>query len=349
MAKLASPLYICGAGAVTAAGLNASQTIAAIRASLSAYDEYIVNEPFGAVQTVSRIPAHHLLRRTHGEWLVNMAARALEEALASGDVDAGSTCILLAPPEDFRDHPAFADISRRDFLDKVIGATGREFHPSSRAIDGGAAAALGLLSRISELFALGDVSQILLGGVDSLVNDKDIARLEAAGRLRSDANSDGMIPGEGAAFVRIANPAKGLPGIPLAQIHGVGMSNESDSVLSERFSQGHAMLAALREALEGARPTEPDIIFIVRNSNGERYDGWEQMIAQPRFYRTRREMLPTAYPAMTVGDVGSASGALALMVTADSLAKGYAPGPVAMVEVASEGGFRAAALVSRAG
>ncbi|TPI41534.1 hypothetical protein FJW05_24285 [Mesorhizobium sp. B2-9-1] len=349
MAKLTAPLYICGAGAVTAAGLNSSQTIAAIRASLSAYDEYVVGEPFGAVQTVSRITAHHQLRRTYGEWLVNMAARALEETLGSGDVDARSTCILLAPPEGFREHPAFADIAQRDFLDAVIGATGHEFHPSSRAIDGGAAAGLGLLSRVSQVLAQGDVKQVLLGGVDSLVNDKDIARLEAAGRLRSNANSDGMIPGEAAAFVRIAGLANRLPRAPLAQIHGVGMSSESDSVLSERFSQGHAMLAALREALDGARPTEPDIVFVVRNSNGERYDGWEQMIAQPRFYRTRREMLPTAYPAMTVGDVGSASGALALMVAADSLDKGYAPGPVAMVEVASEGGFRAAALVSRVG
>ena len=73
------------------------------------------------------------------------------------------------------------------------------------------------------------------------------------------------------------------------------------------------------------------------------------MIARPRFYRTRREMLPTAYPAMTFGEVGTAGAALALMVAADSLAEGYAPGPVAMCEIASEGGLRAAAVVAGPG
>jgi len=71
------------------------------------------------------------------------------------------------------------------------------------------------------------------------------------------------------------------------------------------------------------------------------------LIARPRFYRTRRERLATAYPAMTVGDVGAASGALALMLAADSFTNDYAPGPVAMCEVASEGGLRAAAVMAR--
>ena len=69
------------------------------------------------------------------------------------------------------------------------------------------------------------------------------------------------------------------------------------------------------------------------------------MIARPRFYRTRREILPTAYPAMTVGDVGAAGAALALMVTADSYAR-LRTGSVAMCEIASEGGLRAAAVVT---
>ena len=66
---------------------------------------------------------------------------------------------------------------------------------------------------------------------------------------------------------------------------------------------------------------------------------WEQLIARPRFYRTRRERLPTAYPAMTIGDVGAAGGALALMLAADSFLNDYAPGPTVACEVASENGL----------
>src|SRR2546423_2056417 len=68
---------------------------------------------------------------------------------------------------------------------------------------------------------------------------------------------------------------------------------------------------------------------------------------RPGFYPPRREILPTAYPAMTIGDIGAAGGALALMLAADSFLKGYAPGPTAVCELASENGLRAAAVMAR--
>ncbi len=338
-------LYVVGAGAVTPAGLNARQTIAAIRASLSAFEEIILPAPFGASQVVARIPSHWRLRRTQGEWLVNMAARAIKEALGTSDPGvAAATALLITAPESFRNHPAFADIPARDFLAAVIGATGLKFHPASRAVDGGAAASVGLIERASALMEEEGAAQILLGGADSLVNDVDLARLGQAGRLKGDKNAQGLVPGEAAAFVRLARE----PGPELAAtaIHGIGTARETDSVLSDRYSQGRAMLAALRDAVTGSGPSEPDIDFVVSNGNGERYHGWEMLIARPRFYRTQRDLMATAYPAMTVGDIGAAGGALALMLAADSFVHDYAPGPIAMCEVASEGGLRAAAVMA---
>ncbi|TIU03883.1 MAG: hypothetical protein E5W40_23745, partial [Mesorhizobium sp.] len=104
------PLYITGAGAVTAAGLDASQTLAAIRASLSAFEEIDLIDPMGAIQIVARIPVHWQLRATDGAWLVNMASRAIVEALRTSMAGPAATAILLAPPESFRNHPAYNDI-----------------------------------------------------------------------------------------------------------------------------------------------------------------------------------------------------------------------------------------------
>jgi 3-oxoacyl-[acyl-carrier-protein] synthase-1 len=190
------------------------------------------------------------------------------------------------------------------------------------------------------------VEQVLLGGVDSLINEADLTRLGQSRRLNSEETAQGLIPGEGAAFVRLTRVPEGKAQIHVA-IHGVGLAQEKDSVLSERYSQGRALLEALRNAVNGAGPSEPDIDFVVSNSNGERYSGWEQMLARPRFYRTRREILPTALPAMTVGDIGAASGALVLMLAADSFQKEYAPGATAACEIASENGLRAAAVLTR--
>jgi 3-oxoacyl-[acyl-carrier-protein] synthase-1 len=340
------PLYVAGAGAVTAAGLNARQTIAAIRASLSAFEETVLTEPLGATQIVARIPAHWRLRSNNGVWLVNMAARAIGEALQSGKIASEGTAILLTPPESFRNHPAYGDIAPPDFLTAVMSATGQKFHPASRATDGGAAASIGLLERALELMEQQGVEQVLLGGVDSLVNDTDFARLGQAGRLKGEDNAQGLVPGEAAAFVRLTRSPEGKAPVHAA-IHGVGLAQETDSVLSERYSQGRALLGALRDAVTGAGPSEPDIDFVISNSNGERYSGWEQLITRPRFYRTRREALPTAFPAMTIGDIGAAGGALALMLAADSFLNDYAPGKTAVCELASENGLRAAAVMAR--
>ncbi|TPM05437.1 hypothetical protein FJ960_13670 [Mesorhizobium sp. B2-3-11] len=294
---------------------------------------------------VARIPTHRRLHRSEGEWLVNMAARAINEALGAVDPRvAAATVLLVATPESFRNHPAFAKVPVHDFLAMLVERTGRKFHPASRTIDGGAAASLGLIERAANLMEDQGVAQVLLGGVDSLVNDADLARLGQAGRLKG-TNAQGLVPGEAAVFVRLAREPKRERVV--AAIHGIGLAQEADSVLSERYSQGRAMLGALRDAVNGSGPSEPDIDFIISNGNGERYHGWEMLIARPRFYRTRRELMATAYPAMTVGDIGAASGALALMLAADSFREEYAPGAVALCEVASESGLRAAAVVMR--
>lgn len=341
------PLYIVGGGGVTPAGLDRRQTLAAIRASLSAFEEIALSDPFGTTQVVARIPSHWRLHPSEGGWFVNMAVRAIDEAMRDSSVPAEATALLITTAEQFRTHLAFDDIPLADFLGAVLKRSGRSFHPSSRLFHGGAAASVGMIERALALFEQAGVAEVLLGGVDGFVNERDLARIGAAGRLRGPGNAQGLVPGEGAAFVRLSRtPPQGAR--TAAAIHGVGMAEEADTVLGERHSQGRAMLAALRGAVGGDGPREPDIAFVVSNGNGERYAGLETMIARARFYQTHREMLPTAYPAMTVGETGAASGALALMLAADSLVGGYAPGPAAMCEVASEGGLRAAAVVSRA-
>jgi 3-oxoacyl-[acyl-carrier-protein] synthase-1 len=49
---------------------------------------------------------------------------------------------------------------------------------------------------------------------------------------------------------------------------------------------------------------------------------------------------------MTIGEIGSAAGALSLLLAADSMDKGYAPGTIALCETASEGGMRAAVTIA---
>lgn len=343
MAALTPPLWIVGAGAVTAAGMTAPQTCAAFRANLTGFEMMVLSDPFGAEQTVARIPAHWQLRTDDGAWIVNMAARAICEAMAGAEpVEVARTALLLTPPESGRQHPCYAHIAPGDLLAHVIAKTGHAFHRQSRAFDGGAAAGLAALSHAATLISRGEVSQVVLAGVDSLVNDRDIGRLSAANRLQGPQNSQGLIPGEGAAAVVLA--AGGTGADASCAIMTIASAAEKDSAVSERFSQGKALLTALKEA-SGNGQGEPQIDFILSNANGERYGFLEAMLARARFFRTRRDRLLAVYPAMAAGDIGAASAALALVVASDAFARNYAPGRIAAVEVASESGLRSVAVI----
>ena len=75
---------------------------------------------------------------------------------------------------------------------------------------------------------------------------------------------------------------------------------------------------------------------------------WEALIARARFFRTRRESFPVAHPTMAVGDIGSASGALGMLVARDAVLRGYAPARVALCDAASDGGLRPTAVLGAA-
>jgi 3-oxoacyl-[acyl-carrier-protein] synthase I len=350
LGKLNQPLHIVGSGAVTAAGLTAAQTCAAFRAGLTGFEFEMLSDPFGAEQVVARIPSNWRLKRDPAQWIINLAVRAIRETFADAQrMDEASperTALFLTPPESGRAHPCYDHVAPREFLDHVLSSVGMPFHPASRAFDGGAAAGLGALSHASELIARRTVDHVILAGADSLLNPVDLARLAAQNRLAAATNSQGVVPGEGAAAVCLSNRAPINGTSAACVILSIGSAIEADSVLTENFSQGRAMLTALKEAgRDGDADGEPLIDFVLSNANGERYAALETLITRSRFYRTRRERTPVAYPAMAAGETGAASAALALVIARDAFALGYAPGQFAMAEIASDHGLRCAAMI----
>jgi 3-oxoacyl-[acyl-carrier-protein] synthase-1 len=348
--QLTRPLYVVGSGAVTAAGLTAPQTCAAIRAGLTGFAAETLFEPFAAEQIVARIPSNWRLKRDPAQWIINLAIRAIREAVADASASAAvpseRTALFLTPPESDRGHPCYDHIAPRDLLDRIATEGGLSFHPASRAFDGGPAAGLGTVELAGRLMAQGAVDQVILAGVDSLVNPTDLARLAGGNRLSGGGNSQGLVPGEGAAAVVLALRAPDTSQRPTCAILSSASAREENTVSSERFSQGQAMLSALREASrKGEADGEPFVDFVISNANGERYAAWESMIARSRFYRTRRDRTPVAMAAMSAGETGCASAALALVLARDAFAADYAPGRVAMAEIASDNGLRTAAML----
>jgi 3-oxoacyl-[acyl-carrier-protein] synthase-1 len=323
---------------VTAVGLNAAQTCAAVRAGIKRFSpiEAAVLED-DEPQIGARVSADPRLRSSERQWLLNLAGRALRECSLGPDV-----AVLWQVPEAHRAHPLSED-SDDELLESLATLLGHAIAPSSRVLRSGAAGVIEGLALAHELLASGEAQRCVIGGADSLLRKADLDRLARDQRLIAPGRAQALVPAEGAAFVLVG---RAEPGRERPIIRGLGLGYEQATVLAGQRSVGDAFVAAFESAIEDAGVAEGAIDFVVGNDNGERYDAWERSHANARCYRTRRERLPVVWPAASTGEIGVGAGALALLVAADALTQGYAVGPTAAVHVRSEDELRGVAIVT---
>jgi 3-oxoacyl-[acyl-carrier-protein] synthase-1 len=196
------------------------------------------------------------------------------------------------------------------------------------------------------------VEGCIVGGVDSYVNWYDFKRFSAAYRLKCEEVSQGFIPGEGAAFVMVTSRTLAPKRVTsLGEILGIGWANEDAGVtaISDSHPTGKGLQRALEATVHDAQVPESRIDFRISDLNGEYYRAIESMLGTMRFYRTRREHPVVWLPAACVGEMGSAVGALLIIMAMTGMARGYAPGAIAMCEASSDTGLGAGCLVGAAG
>lgn len=343
-------IEILGYGAVTAVGLTAAQTCAAIRSGIKRFapiEAQLLDDE--EPQIGARVSADPRLRADPGEWLLNLAGRALLECVgkpAAGDEPA----LLWLVPEDYRGHPLCAGVSDSELLRRLEALLGVGFAPCSRVLRSGAAGCIEALGIARELLDVGAVAGgvgCVIGGADSLLRKVDLEQLARRDRLLGPKQSQGLVPGEGAAFVRVGRGggAASEAGRAPVCVRGIGLGYERATVGGTQYSVGEAFASALETATQDADIPEREIAFIAGNYNGERYDAWEHTHALLRGYRTARERLPVVWPSGSTGELGVAGGVLALVVAAAAIEGEYAAGDTASVQVRSEGELRGVAIV----
>jgi 3-oxoacyl-[acyl-carrier-protein] synthase-1 len=335
-------LTVVAMGAVTSVGLDTAQTCAAIRARVSGFREVMLLTPPRDPVLAAPVPAPRRGSDTPFSWLVRLACRAIQECLGADGAPQRDTALILSVPDAYREHVAIGK-EPAALLHGVAKRLNASFHPSSVVLQEGRAAVLKGVSIARSLIEQRLVRRCLVGGVDSLVNGADAERLSSAGRLYEPGNPQGAIPGEGAAVLLLAgDSADG----GFVRLLGVGLAREPDIALGERYAVGYGLRDALVTAGQDAGCDEERVSFRVSDMNGERYYAWDSLVGSTRFYRTHRERLPVWYPASCTGDLGAASAALSIIVAANAIARGFAPGPVAVCESSSDEGLRGACLVA---
>lgn len=184
----------------------------------------------------------------------------------------------------------------------------------------------------------------LILAVDSLIDSRTLAWLDAHMRLRTTGTTDGLIPGEAGCLAMVS---LGTVTRSHVTIRGLGFGTETATAINDIPLRAAGLTAALREALREASIEMHEVAFRISDVAGESYAFEELVLAQIRAMRKTREEQPVWHAADCIGDTGATAGLIQLAWVEQALTKGYAPGEFAALHGSSPGFcHRAAAIVS---
>lgn len=337
---------VVATGMVCSVGLTAATACAAMRAKVAGFDDLPYVDNGGEPIVGAAVPdLDWELKR--GRRLVELLALAVEDCVESGAVGAtGRIPLLLGLAETER--PGGGGPFAKTIVGEVVDRLKIRFDVKrSETIPQGHSACFEALRRARELLRDGTVPACLVCGVDSYVNARSLEWLDRQSRLKTLANSDGVIPGEAAACVLVVRSEREPREGCVARIAGLGFGKEESSIMTEEPLLGHGLASAGRAALAEAGRTMRDMAFRVSDVGGESYGFREQALFLCRLLSEPRECTPLWHAAESIGETGAAAGAVGLVMVHQAYRGRYAPGPMAVCTTGSDGGNRAVAVVER--
>lgn len=334
-------MYLTACGLVTPVGLSFPAATAAIRGGITAFAEVPYHDGLGKPVIGAEIPA--VADGWRGaERLSRLLATAVMECLERADVpDPASLPIIInLAEEDAPGRPA--SLSRQLPL-MLADRLGFRFHARSMVLRDGRVGAAEALAIARKLFAEG-FRRCVIAGVDSLISAEALAALADVERLKTEANPDGLMPGEAACAVLI-DAAPHTHGHPAIQVVGIGFGQEQVRPESDEPVLGLGLASALKGALHEANLDVADAACRISDVTGEKYYFLETNYALGRLLRRRKPDFPLWHPMDSIGDSGAAAGFCLLAIAMAALGKGYAPGPILLCQMSAESGRRGAVVV----
>jgi len=342
-------LNITAAEAVTAIGLTAATTAAAVRAGInrvSASELYPDVEGYplsvallpnddGFVEPFDRMGPAAL-----------QALRTLMRVFSPGH-DHGRPCHLLlggahpdrggalySSPEDL------LPVALASELTQWFGPTPVQVFPQ------GNPSAMFALVAAAEILQRDPRSVCIVGAVDSLLDAELLERFEEEGRLTSEGHGcpHGLTPGEAAGFLVVESARVQCPRPPLALIESVAVGHERHPYTSEDPSLGEGLSDVCWRAMLEARVDRGEVDAVLIDLDGEHHRALEWAYAEVRRLGPREPARTIVHPAEGYGSIGAASGVLLLAIAAES--RGWLDG-VDLVLAADDEGPRGAAVVRR--
>jgi 3-oxoacyl-[acyl-carrier-protein] synthase-1 len=209
----------------------------------------------------------------------------------------------------------------------------------------GRAAALIALERALQFLESDPEADVIVGGVDSFLDLRLLANLDAEERILGPRVMDGFIPGEGAAFYRLtgSNVSAAANGKQVI-VPAAASTRDSGHRYGNETSKGEGLAVAMAD-MRGRMPAQPPIATTFAGFNGEHFDAKLWGVARLRHNDLFAPAMVIEHPADKFGDPGAAMGAMLVALAGKSLTTGTRSGP-ALVWAASDHEPRACAVVS---
>jgi 3-oxoacyl-[acyl-carrier-protein] synthase-1 len=215
---------------------------------------------------------------------------------------------------------------------------------SSRTIPLGRAASLMAIEAGMKALEEGNAPAVIVGGVDTFLDLKLLAELDAEDRILGPKVADGFIPGEGAAFLVLKPQGAAADGPPVLALGATSLPDPGHRYGSEP-AKGEGLAKTLEALRAGLSPPPPPVNATFAGFNGENFDAKMWGVARLRHTDFFTPAMTMQHPASSIGDTGAACGAIMSSLAATALARGDRTGP-ALIWAASDTEMRACALLS---
>jgi 3-oxoacyl-[acyl-carrier-protein] synthase-1 len=350
-------VVLAGLGLMTPVGATATETSASVRSATARFSESPIHDRRSEPFTLAVVPddvlpplAEAVVEKSgltsRVLRMIRLATMPLRAVIAAVPKHAPLPGLVLALPETETTIP----MDGQAMLDTLaVQAPGTFDRSYSMATHRGRAGGLLAIEHAASIVRDGRVPFMIAGGVDTYRDLYVLGTLDREKRVKSAANLDGFIPGEGAAFVLVANARRAVEfGVaPLVALTALTSGFESGHLYSEEVYRGDGLAAAVSAAVAQAGTTTA-IPEVYSSMNGESHWAKEWSVAYLRNRGAFHDAFRIHHPADCYGDLGAAAGPALVALAASGMKGGYRQSP-GLVYASSDRGARAVALVSPIG
>lgn len=336
-----NPISVAATGMVTGVGFSTPACCAAVQCAIDNFQETGFVDLNSDPIIGSEVP---LDPPTRGRAkLLRFAASAVNECLAASETSLSDPVpVLLCLSEESR--PGRFSGLNDEFLHDLSEEVKTPFCDSSQVFCNGPIGGVQAVQRAFHLINEKKHPAVIVVGTDTLMVAKTLRSLDKHHRLLTPTNSNGLMPGEGAAALLLTPTEVPMPGEFV--IRGCGFGSEPVTVYSEEPFRAEGLSAAIRDAFRDSRTTYDDVDFRVTDISGEQYGFKEAALAMARTMRTLKEEFDIWHPADCIGDVGAAIMPAMIVFTMDAFRQGIAAGSGVLFHCANDDEQRGAVMGS---